>query len=89
MRIQVYLYLLNGLINTFNILSCYSIYISNMPYGASPREFTVTVLAAFFSAAVGSSLVHAIMKPNEAPMDFSEEVEERSKAIREMQGKLN
>jgi len=60
-----------------------------MPYGASPKEFTVTILAAFLSAAAGSSLVHAIMKPNEAPVDFSDEVEARSRAIREMQLELN
>lgn len=56
-----------------------------MPYGASPREFTVTLLAAFVSAAIGSSIVHAIMKPNEAPIDFSSEVEARARAIEEMQ----
>jgi hypothetical protein len=56
-----------------------------MPYGASPKEFTVTLLAAFVSAAIGSSLVHAIMKPNEAPIDFSSEVEARARAIEEMQ----
>ena len=60
-----------------------------MPYGASPKEFTVTVVAAFLSAAAGSSLVHAIMKPNEAPVDFSDEVEARSRAIREMQLEMN
>lgn len=56
-----------------------------MPYGASPKEFTVTLLAAFLSAAIGSSIVHAIMKPNEAPIDFSSEVEARARAIEEMQ----
>ena len=56
-----------------------------MPYGASPKEFTVTLLAAFVSAAIGSSIVHAIMKPNEAPIDFSSEVEARARAIEEMQ----
>jgi hypothetical protein len=60
-----------------------------MPYGASPKEFTVTIMAAFLSAAAGSSLVHAIMKPNEAPVDFSDEVEARSRAIKEMQEELN
>ena len=60
-----------------------------MPYGASPKEFTVTVLCAFLSAAAGSSLVHAIMKPNETPVDFSEEVEARSRALREMQMELD
>jgi len=60
-----------------------------MPYGASPKEFTVTIMAAFLSAAAGSSLVHAIVKPNEAPVDFSDEVEARSRAIREMQEELN
>ena len=60
-----------------------------MPYGASPKEFTVTILAAFLSAAVGSSLVHAVMKPNETPMDFTDEVEARSRAVREMQAQLN
>ncbi len=59
-----------------------------MPYGASPKEFAVTLVAAFMSAAAGSSLVHAIMKPNEAPVDFSDEVEARSRAIREMQLEL-
>ena len=59
-----------------------------MPYGASPKEFTVTILAAFVSAAIGSSLVHVIMKPNETPHDFSPEVEARSRAIREMQTDL-
>ena len=59
-----------------------------MPYGASPKEFTLTVLAALLSAAAGSSLVHAIMKPDEAPVDFSGEVEARSRAIREMQAQL-
>lgn len=59
-----------------------------MPYGASPKEFTVTVMAALLSAAAGSSLVHAIMRPNEAPVDFSEEVEARSRAIRDMQAEL-
>jgi hypothetical protein len=59
-----------------------------MPYGASPKEFSVTVMAAFLSAAVGSSIVHAIMKPNEAPVDFSSEVEARSRAIQEMQKNL-
>jgi len=61
---------------------------SSMPYGASPKEFTVTVVASFLSAAVGSSIVHTIMKPNEAPVDFSIEVEARSRAIREMQERL-
>lgn len=56
-----------------------------MPYGASPKEFTVTLLAAFVSAAVGSSIVHAIIKPSEAPIDFSSEVEARARAIQEMQ----
>lgn len=65
-----------------NALSLY------MPYGASPKEFAVTLVAAFMSAAAGSSLVHAIMKPNEAPVDFSDEVEARSRAIREMQLEL-
>ena len=60
-----------------------------MPYGASPREFSLTLLAAFLSAAAGSSLVHAIMKPNETAMDFSDEVEARSRAIREMQEKFS
>ena len=59
-----------------------------MPSGASPKEFSVTVMAAFLSAAVGSSIVHAIMKPNEAPVDFSSEVEARSRAIQEMQKNL-
>lgn len=59
-----------------------------MPYGASPKEFTLTVLAAFVSVAIGSSIVHAIMKPNEAPVDFSAEVEARSRAIEEMQKDL-
>ena len=56
-----------------------------MPYGASPKEFAVTLVAAFLSAAAGSSIVHAIMKPNEAPVDFSDEVDARSRAIKEMQ----
>lgn len=60
-----------------------------MPYGASPKDFTITVMAAFLSAAAGSSLVHAIMKPNEAPVDFSDEVDARSRAIREMQEEIN
>lgn len=60
-----------------------------MPYGASPREFGITVLAAFMSAAAGSSLVHVIMKPNETNMDFSDEVEARSRAIREMQAEID
>lgn len=59
-----------------------------MPYGASPKEFAVTLIAAFVSAAAGSSIVHAIMRPNEAPVDFSDEVEARSRAIREMQLEL-
>ncbi len=59
-----------------------------MPYGASPKEFGITLLAAFVSAAAGSSLVHAIMRPNEAPVDFSDEVEARSRAIKEMQLEL-
>lgn len=60
-----------------------------MPYGASPKEFTVTVVAALLSAAAGSSLVHAFMRPNEAPVDFSGEVEARSRAIREMQSEIS
>jgi hypothetical protein len=59
-----------------------------MPYGASPKEFALTLAAAFLSAAAGSSLVHVIMKPNEAPVDFSDEVEARSRAIREIQGQI-
>jgi hypothetical protein len=60
-----------------------------MPYGASPKEFAATLCAAFVSAAAGSSIVHAIMKPNETPADFSSEVEARSRAIREMQQELD
>lgn len=45
----------------------------------------MTLLAAFVSAAVGSSIVHAIIKPSEAPIDFSSEVEARARAIQEMQ----
>jgi hypothetical protein len=56
-----------------------------MPYGASPKEFAVTVTAALLSAAIGSSMVHAFIKPNESHVDFSGEVESRSRAIREMQ----
>jgi hypothetical protein len=61
----------------------------HMPYGASPKEFAVTIFAAFLSAAAGSSIVHAIMKPNETPADFSSEVEARSRAIREMQQEID
>jgi hypothetical protein len=60
-----------------------------MPYGVAPKEFTITLLAAFASAAIGSSLVHAVMKPNEAPVDFSDEVDARSRALREMQLELD
>lgn len=60
-----------------------------MPYGASPREFGLTLAAAFLSAAAGSSLVHAIMKPSEEPADFSDEVEARSRAVRQMQMELD
>lgn len=60
-----------------------------MPYGVPPKEFTITLLAAFASAAIGSSLVHAVMKPNEAPVDFSDEVDARSRALREMQLELD
>ena len=60
-----------------------------MPYGASPKEFTLTILAAFISAAAGSSIVHAVMKPNEALVDFSSEVEAKTRAIREMQDELD
>jgi hypothetical protein len=56
-----------------------------MPYGVSPKEFTVTLLAAFMSAGAGSSFVHAIMKPNESPVDFTEEVKERMRAVKQMQ----
>lgn len=59
-----------------------------MPYGVAPKEFTLTLLAAFASAAVGSSIVHAIMKPNETTVDFSHEVEARTKALQEMQLEL-
>ena len=59
-----------------------------MPYGASPKEFSLTIIAAFLSAAAGSSIVHAIMKPNEAPVDFSSEVEAKTRAIKEMQAEL-
>jgi hypothetical protein len=62
---------------------------SKMPYGASPREFGLTLAAAFLSAAAGSSLVHTIMKPSEDSIDFSDEVEARSKAVREMQMELD
>ena len=60
-----------------------------MPYGVSPKEFTVTITAALLSAAIGSSVVHVFMKPNELPVDFSDEVESRSNEIREMQLELS